>query len=215
MSYSPAFQCNGLSYFGSRHPHKASQWKGTMDGPAVILGNGESRREVDLWELQRRGLKLFACNSYYLDAMEGREPFPDFVGAVDNHITYEIYQSGYANDHWFLVTMSGLYWIEKHKETPDPQARMIEWDYNANFNCGVEMAQFALVCGCEPLYLLGFDGPGDVVNNVYKERTNCFATEVTPQPGRWQMQAVLNYFHKIVFQVGTEWMPVPRIEVIP
>jgi len=53
------------------------------------LGNGESRKGVNLDLLKPYG-KIYGCNALYRDFT------PDVLVAVDQGITHEIYQSGYA-----------------------------------------------------------------------------------------------------------------------
>jgi len=60
------------------------------------IGNGESRRSLDLNGLKLHG-KVYGCNALYRDFT------PDVLTAVDNGIMHEIYQSGYCekNETWF------------------------------------------------------------------------------------------------------------------
>ena len=65
------------------------------------IGNGESRRNVNLDALRKFG-KIYGCNAMYRDFT------PDVLVAVDQGIIHEIYQSGYAYAHecyfrnWFI-----------------------------------------------------------------------------------------------------------------
>ena len=56
------------------------------------LGNGESRKDVNLDALKPHG-KIYGCNALYRDFT------PDVLVAVDQGIIHEIYQSGYAYAH--------------------------------------------------------------------------------------------------------------------
>jgi hypothetical protein len=56
------------------------------------IGNGESRRNVNLEALRKFG-KIYGCNAMYRDFT------PDVLVAVDQGIIHEIYQSGYAYAH--------------------------------------------------------------------------------------------------------------------
>jgi hypothetical protein len=60
------------------------------------IGNGESRKSLDLNKLKNHG-KIYGCNALYRDFT------PDVLTAVDNGIMHEIYQSGYCdeNETWF------------------------------------------------------------------------------------------------------------------
>lgn len=67
-----------------------------MASRVFCLGNGESRRSLDLYALKPHG-KIYGCNALYRDFT------PDVLTAVDNGIMHEIYQSGYCenNETWF------------------------------------------------------------------------------------------------------------------
>lgn len=55
-----------------------------------VIGNGESRRSIDLRQLRKHG-KIYGCNALYRDFT------PDVLIAVDQGIMHEIYHSGYAH----------------------------------------------------------------------------------------------------------------------
>jgi hypothetical protein len=59
------------------------------------IGNGESRKGIDLSQLRPHG-KIYGCNALYRDFT------PDVLTAVDHGIMHEIYQSGYCdkNETW-------------------------------------------------------------------------------------------------------------------
>jgi len=56
------------------------------------IGNGESRKGVDLEKLRSHG-KIYGCNALYRDFV------PDVLVAVDQGIMHEIYHSGYAHNN--------------------------------------------------------------------------------------------------------------------
>ena len=56
------------------------------------IGNGESRRSIDLRQLREHG-KIYGCNALYRDFK------PDVLVAVDQGIMHEIYHSGYAHNN--------------------------------------------------------------------------------------------------------------------
>ena len=60
------------------------------------IGNGESRKSLDLIQLKSHGL-IYGCNALYRDFK------PDVLISVDNGIMHEIYQSGFAKEIecWF------------------------------------------------------------------------------------------------------------------
>jgi hypothetical protein len=63
---------------------------------AFLIGNGESRKGLDLNTLKPKG-KVFGCNAIYRDFT------PDVLISVDHGIMHEIYHNGYAlkNECWF------------------------------------------------------------------------------------------------------------------
>ena len=56
------------------------------------IGNGESRKSIDLLQLRPHG-KIYGCNALYRDFT------PDVLVAVDQGISHEIYHSGYAHNN--------------------------------------------------------------------------------------------------------------------
>lgn len=211
---------DGYSYF--EKADKATRYVGRYAGwTAVILGNGESRARHDLWRIRvayPSTALVVACNSYYIDVERGLVPLPHFVGVVDPQITREIMESGYIDRHPCLVNPIHMEWMKNElwKEKggdPGPLTcpkQLIELDWRLDYNCGTEMAHFALRVGCSAVVLMGFDGPSDddtVVNNVYKGRPSCLATAFSPSPGRDQMKRMRRGWPDVPFyQVDTTWI---------
>ncbi len=54
-----------------------------------VLGNGESRKSVDLNVLKTKGT-VYGCNALYRDFT------PDALICVDGGMMHEVYESGYA-----------------------------------------------------------------------------------------------------------------------
>ena len=61
-----------------------------------LIGNGESRKGLDLNKLKPKG-RVYGCNALYRDFK------PDVLISVDHGIMHEIYHSGYCyeNETWF------------------------------------------------------------------------------------------------------------------
>jgi hypothetical protein len=57
-----------------------------------VIGNGESRKGVDLDRLQQHG-KVYGCNALYRDFT------PDALVCVDSAMIHEVYSSGYCSDN--------------------------------------------------------------------------------------------------------------------
>jgi hypothetical protein len=119
---------------------------------AFVLGNGVSRRGIDLTILNQYG-KIYGCNALY------REYTPDVLVATDRPIATHIQQSGYSAQHRF------------HTRRPMPKlgAREIPKPY-FGYSSGPVATALAAVDENRQIYLLGFDlGPSQnkTVNNLY------------------------------------------------
>lgn len=64
----------------------------TRKQTVFALGNGESRTQVDLKALKKRG-KIYGCNALYRDFK------PDALIVVDGGMMHEVYESGYAQSN--------------------------------------------------------------------------------------------------------------------
>lgn len=64
----------------------------TRTQAVFALGNGESRKQVDLKALKERG-KIYGCNALYRDFT------PDALIVVDGGMMHEVYESGYAQSN--------------------------------------------------------------------------------------------------------------------
>ncbi len=63
-----------------------------MGGRVFCLGNGESRKDKDLYWLRQHG-KIYGCNAIYRD----HPNLIDCLTAVDHGMIHEVYHSGMAN----------------------------------------------------------------------------------------------------------------------
>ena len=142
---------------------------------AFVIGNGVSRRPVDLTRLQTHG-KIYGCNALYRDFT------PDVLIATDRPISEQIQRSGYSQDHVMYT----------RKPIEGLGARRIQeayWGYSS----GPVAASIAAADGHHDIYLLGFDmaGVNDRFNNVYADsefykRSNSVPTYT----GNWERQLV-------------------------
>ena len=57
-----------------------------------VLGNGESRKNIDVNHLRTLG-KVYGCNAIYRDTKV------DVLVCIDDGISHEVYTSGYAKDN--------------------------------------------------------------------------------------------------------------------
>ena len=82
-----------------------------MGDTAFVLGNGESRRGIQIEELKAHGT-VYACNGVY------RTDTPHYLVAVDPKMLLEIGETDYAinNKNPFDRTLWGIWSLMKWKE---------------------------------------------------------------------------------------------------
>ena len=170
---------------------------------AYAIGNGVSRREIDLTLLKTRGT-VYACNAIY------REYTPDILVATDQGISKEIENSGYPSFNTFYT------------RRPDISKGSIEiptaWK---GWSSGPVSVALALEHGHRQVYLIGHDfGSTDkVFNNCYAGTPNYRDVGSAPTyAGNWvnQINTLLTTFKnsKIVRVVGKSSAIVPKLENI-
>lgn len=156
---------------------------------AFVLGNGVSRKCLDLQQLRLRG-KIYGCNALY------REFTPDVLVATDRPIREQIQESGYPiNNRFYTRTpMLGL----GAYAVPDQY-----W----SFSSGQLAMAIAAQDGAKKIYLLGFDmGPDNqLFNNVYAGTEFYKSAGANPTyTGNWINQ---------VIQVATDFPGVEFVRV--
>jgi hypothetical protein len=143
---------------------------------AFVLGNGVSRKTVDLTQLKQLG-KIYGCNALY------REFTPDVLVATDRPISEQIQASGYAQTNRF------------HTRRPVEGSGALDLlaEYYG-YSSGPNAVGLAALDGNRCIYLLGFDmGPteNNQFNNVYAD-TEFYKTSAHPPTftGNWVKQIV-------------------------
>jgi hypothetical protein len=127
---------------------------------AFVLGNGVSRRGIDLRELRKYGV-IYGCNALY------REFEPDYLVAVDVKMVNEICKSRYqlTNEVWTNPNRSykklhGLNYFHPSK----------------GWSSGPTALWLASQHGYKKIYILGFDykgvKDGQKFNNIYADSMN-------------------------------------------
>ena len=125
---------------------------------AFVLGNGTSRKNLNLNEIKNRGT-VYGCNALY------REFEPDYLIAVDTKMVNEIIAAGYHKDHQV--------WTNPNKGITSKS--------NVNFfspHKGWSSGPTALWMACQQpysqIYIFGFDYQGleGKFNNVYADTFN-------------------------------------------
>jgi hypothetical protein len=121
---------------------------------AFVLGNGVSRRHIDLPQLKTLG-RVYGCNAIY------REFEPDVLISTDTPISERIQLEGYSQTHVHYT----------RKPLPDSGALRITQKY-FGFSSGPVAVGQAALDGAIAVYLLGFDmGPtrNGRFNNIYAD----------------------------------------------
>jgi hypothetical protein len=141
---------------------------------AFVLGNGVSRKDINLNQLKEHG-RIYGCNALY------REFTPDVLIATDRPIATAIQESGYAQHNEFY-TRRPLEGSGAKKLIPKYQG----------YSSGPNAVSLAANHGHTCIYLLGFDmGPttNNLFNNVYAD-TEFYKTSRHPPTftGNWIQQ---------------------------
>ena len=141
---------------------------------AFVLGNGVSRRGIDLHTLKKHG-RIYGCNALY------REFDPDVLVSTDPGISREIQESGWPSK-------------DKHTHwTRRPFAGSASKKLLPNYT-GMSSGPNALKLACidkrehKEIYLLGFDlgSVGDLFNNMYADTEHYKkSTEKATFGGNW------------------------------
>lgn len=169
---------------------------------AFVLGNGVSRKAVDLNLLQERG-SIYGCNRLY------QEFTPTALVATDRPIATEIQESGWSGRNRFYT---------RHP-IPGLGAQPVPKKYFGS-SSGPICASIAASDNHQKIYLLGFDmGPAEngLFNNVYADTP--LYKKSTDQPtftGNWikQIRQVVTDFgdRKWIRVRGTTTARIPELE---
>jgi len=169
---------------------------------AFVLGNGVSRRNIDLTLLQQKG-KIYGCNALY------REFTPDVLVAIDRPIATHIQESGYARSHTFYT----------RRPLENSGALRVPEPYYGHSSGPIALA-LAAQAGHQYVYLLGFDmGPdqNQKINNLYAGTEFYKPTNSSPTfTGNWlkQMCKIIKDHPATVFVriVGATTARIPDLE---
>ena len=153
---------------------------------AYIIGNGTSRKNVDLKQLNGA---TYGCNALYHDFT------PDVLVATDDPISRSIQSSGYAKRNKFYT----------RKVYAGSGANQLRSNY-ANWSSGPNALQLAVHDYHDDITLLGFDfgSTGIRLNNLYA------GTEFYEKPcsrasyyGNWphQVQTIMRMADRVEFTV--------------
>ena len=125
---------------------------------AFVLGNGTSRKSIDLKQLKSKGT-TYGCNALY------REFQPDYLVAVDTKMILEINKAKYQHGHCVWTNPNRAY----HQMTG-----FNFFNPSKGWSSGPSALHLASGHNNSEIYILGFDyiGIGDKVNNIYADTPN-------------------------------------------
>ena len=132
-----------------------------MTSIAFVLGNGVSRKSINLNELKKHGT-IYGCNALY------REFIPDHLIAVDSKMILEIAQSNFQKHNNVWTNPNRLF-----KNIPDLNL----FNPSKGWSSGPTALWLASQHNHKHIYILGFDykGIGDDgtrFNNIYADTYN-------------------------------------------
>jgi len=140
-----------------------------MSDTAFVLGNGESRRGIEINDLKEKGT-VFACNGVY------RTHRPDHLIAVDPKMLLEIAESDYIINNQVHSNYNAQY--EKHSKI----LNHVNWfKPSLGWSSGPTALRLACDKGFKEIYILGFDYQGHKekttstrfrFNNMFKDTRN-------------------------------------------
>lgn len=142
---------------------------------AFVLGNGVSRRKIDISDLLTKG-RVYACNAVY------REHDVTALVATDDKIARAIELSGYPKRARFYT----------RRPVPGTGSQLVPLPYHG-FSSGPIAAGLAALDQNLEIYLIGFDMAADAgrFNNIYAGTEYYKPVGADPTfTGNWQRQLV-------------------------
>ena len=137
-----------------------------MSSIAFVLGNGESRKGIDINDLKEKGT-VFACNAVY------RTHQPHFLVAVDPKMILEIAETDYPVHNKVWSNFNAQY--NKHPKI----LNHVNWfKPSLGWSSGPTALRMACEHGFKEIYILGFDYQGHndgkrfKLNNIFGDSRN-------------------------------------------
>jgi hypothetical protein len=137
-----------------------------MSSIAFVLGNGESRKGIDINDLKEKGT-VFACNAVY------RTHRPHFLVAVDPKMIFEIAETDYPVHNKVWSNFNAQY--NKHPKI----LNHVNWfKPSLGWSSGPTALRMACEHGFKEIYILGFDYQGHndgkrfKLNNIFGDSRN-------------------------------------------
>ena len=144
---------------------------------SFVLGNGTSRKTVDVNELKSLG-KIYGCNALY------RTFSPDYLVAVDVKMILEINKAGFQHKN--------KVWTNPNKSYQRIQ-NLNYFNPSKGWSSGPTALWLAAEHGYKTIYILGFDyrglNNGKTLNNIYADTVNYKkSTDGATFFGNWMRQ---------------------------
>ena len=137
-----------------------------MSKIAFVLGNGESRRGIEINDLMEKGT-VFACNGVY------RTHRPHYLVAVDPKMMFEIAEGDYLLHNKVWSNFNAQY--NKNQKILDH----VQWfKPSLGWSSGPTALRMACEHGFKEIYILGFDYQGHQdgkrfkLNNIFGDTRN-------------------------------------------
>jgi hypothetical protein len=184
-----------------------------MTDSAVVIGNGESRRSIDIQNLTGKIL-LVGCNALHRDAVVNH------LVCCDDRMVREAVENPNTASTFIHVREHSYQWFRKVQKRKNiillpsiPEQEHNRIDQPRNWGSGT----YALLIASQQInikeiYLLGFDlyGNDRLVNNLYKNTNNYSAGgshAIDPSYWIWQTAKVFRLFPNIKYTVvnHTNW----------
>ena len=143
-----------------------------------MLGNGTSRKSIDLNQLKKHGT-VYGCNALY------REFEPDYLVAVDTKMILEINKSKYQHNHEVWTNPNRAYNAMNGFNFFQP---------SKGWRSGPTALHLASTHAATQIYILGFDYQGidDKINNIYADTPNYKKShERATYHGNWLKQTCI------------------------
>ena len=140
---------------------------------ALIVGNGLSRKDIDLSEVTRKNedMTIYGCNALYRDFSPFYE-YPDYLVAIDDGILDEIRRSEFPVDRLIIPP------LEERWEPRQMWEKIAQGaPYNLpRSNAGTNAIREAIKSGHDTIYIIGFDSMirdhSVAVGNIYDASEN-------------------------------------------
>ena len=185
-----------------------------MSSIAFVLGNGESRRGIDINDLKEKGT-VFACNGVY------RTHQPHWLVAVDPKMMLEIAESDYAVQNKVYSNFNSQY-----NKVPKLLDHVTWSKPSLGWSSGPTALRLACDHGYKEIFILGFDYQGHSesnnknrfrFNNVFKDTRNYKKTnDEATFYGNWmnQTKKCLQEYKDVKFHrvIPTGWFKPKDIE---